>query len=434
MRSEKGVTLIALTITIVVLIILSFTLVVNIEPYKERKAKTNFELDMQRLKEEISQYYARTKNLPMINRYTNLSMLEGIRNLNDNDNYYVIDINQLDVKLYNGIDYKTIVTRGQEADISDLVDVYIINEQSHTIYYPKGITYGGGTHYRIPEVYSEMADIQVVPYFNPYIPTGFVHKEGEWNNGFTIKGVTQNVNDEFVWVPCVLDQSKVKEGDTVVTYQRIMSEKYATNLTNMTDGDSSANEIKESVRKYGGFYIAKYEAGLNGTVDNNSLQTVTATDGQVKPLSQAGKGVWNNVTRADAITVSKAMINQEATNVKSTLISGEAWDTTLQWIVNASDNRNKEPNKDYDINSSGKGWYNDVSSNALHVTGYLNSKVNNIYDMAGNVWEWTTENSNNYIHRGGCYVDPLTYIYVAFRNDNNYGKGIHVGFRVVMYK
>ena len=55
MRSEKGVTLIALTITIVVLIILSFTLVVNIEPYKERKAKTNFELDMQRLKEEISQ-------------------------------------------------------------------------------------------------------------------------------------------------------------------------------------------------------------------------------------------------------------------------------------------------------------------------------------------------------------------------------------------
>jgi len=52
---------------------------------------------------------------------------------------------------------------------------------------------------------------QYAPYDEPYIPTGFKYKEGAWNNGYTIIGETTSVGDEFVWVPCVLDQSKVKE-------------------------------------------------------------------------------------------------------------------------------------------------------------------------------------------------------------------------------
>ena len=65
MGSQRGVTLLTLAITIVVLIILTFTITVNIEPYKNQEAKTNFEIDIQRLKEEISQYYARVKDIYM---------------------------------------------------------------------------------------------------------------------------------------------------------------------------------------------------------------------------------------------------------------------------------------------------------------------------------------------------------------------------------
>ncbi len=279
-------------------------------------------------------------------------------------------------------------------------------------------------------------------YNNPYIPNGFIHTEGKWNNGYTIKGVTQNVNDEFVWVPCVTEQTQVKAEDTVVTFGKITTGKYnEANLkllpidTEVEAEDSSVNEIRKSVKKYGGFYIAKYEAGINGIIDNNSLRTKTPIT--EKPLSQEGKGVWNSISRADAITVSKAMIDPEATGVKSTLISGEAWDTTLQWMVNASENKDNEPNKNYDINPEGKGWYADVSSGTIHTTGYY--PVNNIYDMAGNMEEWTTENciySNiNYIvARGGRFEFSASTDSVTSRCARTEGVKRHNGFRVVLYK
>ncbi len=293
---------------------------------------------------------------------------------------------------------------------------------------------------QINKIYKEQV-VKVASYDKPYIPNGFEHIEGTWNNGFTIKGITQNVNDEFVWVPCVTDQTRVKQGHTVVTFGKTTSGKYNENNleilptnTNVEAEDSSVSEIRESVKKYGGFYIAKYEAGINGIIDNYSLATKTPIT--EKPLSQAGKGVWNGITREDALTVSKAMLNKETTGVKSTLISGEAWDTTLQWMVNAS-YRNEE-NKGYDEDSTGKGCYKDVSGGKVKTTGYY--PINNIYDMAGNVWEWTTENAlsdetSYYIIRGGSYGVPALTRPASYRaacessmDDNA------LAFRVVIYK
>ena len=50
---------------------------------------------------------------------------------------------------------------------------------------------------------------EYAPYDKPYIPTGFEHTEGSWNSGYVIRNTS--TKDEFVWVPCVLDQAKVRE-------------------------------------------------------------------------------------------------------------------------------------------------------------------------------------------------------------------------------
>lgn len=283
------------------------------------------------------------------------------------------------------------------------------------------------------------------------MPNGFIYKEGSWNNGYTIIGNTESVGNEFVWVPCVLDQSKVKIEDTVVTFGKTLpltTEKtdsyYMYNDTNLgllptdtsvIEEDSSVKEIETSVETYGGFYIAKYEAGIEGTIRNYALSTRKATDGSVKPLSQFGKGVWNCISRTDAITVSKSMINENTTGAKSTLISGAAWDTTLQWMVNASDN--KETNVGYDINSTGKGWYGDISNFTISTTGCY--AVNNIYDMAGNVTDWTTENcielgDNCVVNRGGNYGSDGDEAPAATRVANYDFRFDGIGFRVVLYK
>jgi len=285
-------------------------------------------------------------------------------------------------------------------------------------------------------------------YDNPYIPSGFIHINGEgtWNSGYIIKDIT--TWNEFVWVPCVLDQSKIKEGDKVEIFKKTLPTTTSTtdiynrynsiNLTITGEEGTSANELEESVEKYGGFYIARYEAGIEGVIDNYNLSTKVSSNGSIKPLSKAGKGVWNYISRADAITISANMINNSST-IKTALISGAAWDTTLQWMVNSSENATNEPNINYDTNSKGKGWYNDVSpSDTRHITGYY--AINNIYDMAGNVWEYTTENckynGNNYGVLRGCYSgnDGSVFTAAVRSNINSTEKTAARGFRAVLYK
>lgn len=241
------------------------------------------------------------------------------------------------------------------------------------------------------------------PYNTPYIPTGFKHigEEG-WNAGYTIIGDGEGIApDEFVWVPCLLteeQQNKAKEnGDNVEIFKKTTTGKYNSNSlellptnTSVLKEDDSVKEIEKSVGKYGGFYIAKYEAGIDEegeAYNNDELEEAKPIDGTYKPQSQDSRGVWNNIARCDAITVSKAMIDFNKTGAHSTLISGAAWDTTLQWIVKSSDNYLENTN--WDEYSLG-GWYHTYENSGVLSTG--NYSKNNIFDFAGNAWEWTTEN------------------------------------------
>ena len=156
-KSEKGVTLIVLIVTIIVLSVLSFTVVANIDGLSSAKRKANFEGDMNKLSEAVEQYFARYDELPIANPYSNVSMLQGIKNANDNSNYYVIDIiKMMDYDLHYGKDYLSIKKLDVAADASQYTDVYIVNKASHTVYYPKGIEYDGEIHYSLKNTYSKV--------------------------------------------------------------------------------------------------------------------------------------------------------------------------------------------------------------------------------------------------------------------------------------
>ena len=147
LKSNKGITLMVLIITLVIMLILMVTITVNIDGYAQRKRFAELETDITKLKEEVDLYYSKYKELPIANKYINTEALAKIevseqKSVNDNENYYVIDLDLLDdMELNNGKDFETI--EDKNTDITDLTDIYIINEQSHIIYYPNGRYFNG---------------------------------------------------------------------------------------------------------------------------------------------------------------------------------------------------------------------------------------------------------------------------------------------------
>ena len=116
-------------------------------------------------------------------------------------------------------------------------------------------------------------------------------------------------------------------------------------------------------------------------------------------------------------------------NVTSSMIWGSQWDATMRWMYNSGN----EENKKYTYDSTGKGNY----SSSRIPTGTNDAyAVNNIYDMAGNVRDWTIEanNTNIRVTRGGYYGVDGFYFPASNRFDGvPTGSGGSSGFRVALY-
>ena len=160
-----------------------------------------------------------------------------------------------------------------------------------------------------------------------------------------------------------------------------------------------ADEYKamiESVSKYGGFYIGRYELSEAGVQKDKA--TLTRTN-------------WYNLY--NACRNSKL---QASDKVKTQMIWGCQWDTTMNWLISSGAKTSDEVNKD----SRSWGNYNNTSVKeddgtteikASGTSAKLNTgkttftMANNIYDLAGNYREWTQEACRTFLRadRGGNY-------------------------------
>ena len=155
-------------------------------------------------------------------------------------------------------------------------------------------------------------------------------------------------------------------------------------------------EMIESVSKYGGFYIGRYELSEAGVQKDKA--TLTSTN-------------WYNLY--NACRNSKL---QASDKVKTQMIWGCQWDVTMNWLISSGAKTSDEVNKD----SSSWGNYNNTSVKADDGTTVLKANgkyqklntgkttftmANNIYDLAGNCSEWTQEalGTGDRASRGGSY-------------------------------
>ena len=367
------------------------------------------------------------------------------------------------------------------------------------------------------------------------IPSGFYYVGGTVKSGAVIsdnladkdkyKGqevVGTNLSgNQFVFIPVNGIDLKYEQDHTYDGKHEYVYTTEPSGYTSQSEWSDDSGE-QASVKNYGGFFIGRYEAGYPDEIKEGTIVNYKNSATGKVPVSKAGVASWNLVNQTVAKAATESMYNAANSKVKSKLVDSYAWDTTCKWLKNSGiikdDSAGKVSSTSYGnyydstftipkgtlyakhlyLNKKKDGvsssWYfwrggqekysygivndengmkvgvktgetvpenatrpegaEDAASNYYTADGRIeiatgssdDTRTNNIYDLAGNMWEWTTEtkirkyndDNKNYtfaVLRGGSFSYNGSYYPVVYR----YGIGtvsytnVHVGFRAVLY-
>ena len=417
---NKGVTLIALAVTIVVMLILAGVTisVLNGENGIVKQAqKAKEESKIKELKEKVRIDIA-GKRVENINGELRVSVLKEIL-----DKYF--DNVPVETQITSETELKAKEEYGKyEMKISDIDVGEITYETSYTIF--KDVN---GEQVPIPEGYivSENSDENIV------------------NKGLVISDSRGN---EYVWISCTVNSSSNKlqykrtewgvEKDGTDNSRAIKDELTLKDIDvtySKTDTDNGINEEiskeivaqinaeKESIKKYGGYYIGRYEVGK----DNKTA------------VIKAEQEPYVNIKWSKAYELAKGIGGGEGATTY--LCSSYSWDTAINFIQNTT-GKNYATSiigfngnwKSQEVKDSSGKVIKPVNTAQRLNTG-LTTALCNIYDMGGNVGEFTTElnpgTSETVVLRGGVINNNSP---AGYRWDGYSGNaGSVYGFRATLF-
>ena len=335
------------------------------------------------------------------------------------------------------------------------------------------------------EIQGGVGNLPSGPGTRPYLPSSdFTKVDGtDLDTGLVIKDSSAN---EYVWVEVpklatvyptaginiteFTDEEYTKIENDLHTYASTYrsgssaSDTYNSNdTTGLTSSeyDTLKKKMLKSVYQNGGFYIGRYEAGTDNKRTNH------ASISGLTPKSQANKYPLNWVTCSEAQSLaSKAGVNGHS----GSLMFGIQWDLVQKYIetkavaqgtaIGTIQSQLKTNSTSWGNNNS--SLYNITNENAKYSTDngstWLSSPLDktsankillttkasdaftkqNIFDLAGNVWEWTLEYSSTASTpctiRGGSYDSTSAESNSNYRNNGNTVFSYYsIGFRVTIY-
>ena len=279
------------------------------------------------------------------------------------------------------------------------------------------------------------------------VPAGFkvVNPNENVEDGIIIEDVSHGdtVGSQFVWIPVGTGLKKkdgtkfdIKLSRYVFDASGIPSDRGSNILgdlwqeLNIGKKNSTAKENIESENEgfrgstiaNGGYYIGRYEA-RDGETDTERTDLTEDTN-QITLASN--NYIYNYVTQPQAASLSQEMYNDD--NFESDLMNSYARDTAVYFLQKCDDRKDKS------IPYSKQTGV--IPTFAPQGTNNLNTKdiICNIYDMASNCIEFTTEtadNENGIVMRGGGFNSKSNQI-TAARIGTPHGDDIVISFRPVL--
>ena len=256
------------------------------------------------------------------------------------------------------------------------------------------------------------------------VPAGFkvVNPTENVTNGIVVEDVSHSATagSQFVWIPVgevVKDSAGNKETITLgrysfdssgnaTAYSGSYTEDTASNH-NSSYGNTIAKDIEDFKNKVTnithGYYIGRYESR---TSTERKSETDKLTQITVKP----DKYVYNYTTQLQAAELSRGMYSDS--NFESDLMNSYAWDTAIVFLQKFDNRANKASLKPYSRQNSLNDSLASQGTNNLS-EGSKQDVICNVYDMASNCWEWTTETFSSSSFpctiRGGLYDSSSDY-------------------------
>ena len=403
LTQKKGISLIVLIVTIIVIIILAAAVILTISknnPVSSAKEAT-FKEDMTSIQDELSMYLSK--------KYTDNPTSFEKSSVNLSGDSMVTELPS--TKKYKD---KVSVIKGKL--------VWNGETENNTEYKWFSEVTDGSTK-RSASVRNEWKEKIAEEVDGVPIPKGFTYKEGTKDTGLVIQDEKGN---EFVWVPA-----------TESAYAKDTS----FGGGKPTGDDTLPNGITDEtadVIKYGGFYIGRYEAGVpeNQTAIDGKSSSTSNVKGM--PVSKKGAIVWTYIDYTNAKASAERMISNKY--VQTGLLTGKAWDTTCHWIEGSLKSINElaslKDSRYYGNYNNSEAPANVKGYGTKQVAGYSDKwMVKNIYDLAGNVSEWTSEAfSSDFIRRGSSYNSDGSGVSVSYRDVvvGSYASG-GMGFRPRLY-
>ena len=526
-RKNKGITLVALVITIVILLILagiSIQAITNtglFENAKRAVEESKYANAEEKVKMAVMASYDENASLNKDLLKKSLNKIDGI-NPKVTEVTWDLKVN-VDGYEFTITEYGTVTCLGRKEqenlpennkDNPQDAGTEVALKDSWKTQTARHVKTEDGSEVTEVEKVSTVYAVSVGNGESVPVPYGFYYVGGSINTGVIISDneddkydgktdktthdyATKLKGNQFVWIPCTKDEYK----------------KIYFGMQNMASWDMETNTAEEEqISKYGGFYVGRYEAGVS-TLDeetNTFKESVTFTNNKslfsavgiqsgingwgwqnydyiargktVPDASYPNKATGNIVEKANsipyyhadyytAVEMSRRLYDNNS-YVQSGLITGTQWDMMMKFLSESSDYSDMKStnwgNYDNVSLSNLRGYYTNVNTSNVSTDGFksaegftTNSGTSSwvilttgsteqvlrkgLYDVAGNLWEWTQEASylanlgynttyNTYNLRGGSFTDAYASYPACYRVSSYAPRtGTAYGFRPVLY-
>lgn len=250
-KNEKGITMVALVITVIIIVILTNVLVYKAKDEVAIKSLTNLYNDISMLREKVSSYYNEYGKIPAEIKYTNIGGLSNVISMqNDTGDFYVIDLEAMQgITLNYGKDYEKV--KNDEDNVDNYLDLYVINENSHNIFYIKGLDIKENNEiktYYTDYIEPDQTDIDLRYIDGILIPDGYYYigktktEDNSENESIVISNTQGDTIDtsktnQYIWTNQISQLEQIPENITLEEkYQFIKSVKTYKGYFKNTEG------------------------------------------------------------------------------------------------------------------------------------------------------------------------------------------------------